>query len=70
MSLERLKLNQKSYYILSISAFWGWPVESQPSNLDFRNNPENFHPCVLVLYKGIPVLNQYQADDKVTQYSI
>ena len=45
-------------------------MESQPSNLDFRNNPENFHPCVLVLYKGIPVLNQYQADDKVTQYSI
>ena len=20
-------------------------MESQPQNLEFRNNPENFHPC-------------------------
>ena len=23
-------------------------MESQPQNPEFRNNPENFHPCVLV----------------------
>ena len=21
------------------------PIESQPQNPEFRNNPENFHPC-------------------------
>ena len=21
-------------------------MESQPQNPDFRNNPENFHPCI------------------------
>ena len=41
----RLKINQRSYYDLSNSAFWGWlSVESQPQNPEFRNNPENFHP--------------------------
>ena len=33
-------------------------MESQPHNPEFMNNTENFHPCVLVLYKGIPGLNQ------------
>ena len=23
-------------------------VESQPQNPDFRNNPENFHPCAFL----------------------
>ena len=45
MSLDRLKINQKSYNLPN-SAFWGWPsVERQPQNPEFRNNPENFHPC-------------------------
>ena len=22
-------------------------MESQPQNPEFRNNPENFHPCIL-----------------------
>ena len=44
--LDKLKLNQKSYYYLQNSAFWGWlSMESQPHNPEFRNNPENFHPC-------------------------
>ena len=42
---DRLKLNQKSYYYLQNSAFWGWlSLESQPQNPEFRNNSENFHP--------------------------
>ena len=45
MSLDRLKINQKSYYNLPNSAFWGWlSVESHPQNPVFRNNPVNFHP--------------------------
>ena len=36
MSLDRLKINQRSYYDLSNSAFWGWlSVESQPQNPEF-----------------------------------
>ena len=39
--LEKLKLNQKSYYYLQNSAFWGrLSMESRPKN------PENFHPCL------------------------
>ena len=26
-------------------------MESQPQNPEFRTNPENFHPCYLVLEK-------------------
>ena len=26
-------------------------MESQPQNPEFRNTPENFHPCVLRLLK-------------------
>ena len=25
------------------------PIESQPQNPEFRNNPENFHPCKMDL---------------------
>ena len=39
------KINQRSWYILLNSAFWGWlSVESHPQNPEFRNNLENFHP--------------------------
>ena len=38
------KLNQKSNYYLQNSAFWDG-LSSQPQNSEFRNNPENFHPC-------------------------
>ena len=45
--LDELKINQKSYYYLLNSAFWGWlSMGSQPQNPEFRNNPENFHPCL------------------------
>ena len=41
------KINQRTYYYLPNSAFWGWlSMESQPQNPEFRNNPENFHPCI------------------------
>ena len=40
MSLDRLKINQKSYNDLPNSAFGGWlSVESQPQNPEFRNDP-------------------------------
>ena len=28
-------------------------MESQPQNPEFRNNPENFHPCTLPQEKGL-----------------
>ena len=46
MCLDKLKMNQRSYYNLLNSAFWGWlSMESQPQNPEFRINPENLHPC-------------------------
>ena len=46
MCLDNLKINQRSYYNLPNSAFWGWlSIESQPQNPEFKNNPESFHPC-------------------------
>ena len=45
--LDKLKLNQKSYY-LQISAYWSWlSIESHHQNPEFRNKPENFHPWLL-----------------------
>ena len=45
LSLNKLNINQRSYYNLPNSAFWGWlSVESQPQNPEFRNNLENFQP--------------------------
>ena len=42
---DKGRLNQKNYYNLQNSAFWGWlSMESQPQNPEFRNNPENFRP--------------------------
>ena len=42
-----VKTNQRGYYNLLNSAFWGWlSMESQPQNPEFRINPENFHPCI------------------------
>ena len=57
MSLDRLKINQRSYYGLQNPEFRNNPenyhhgiektfTESQPQNPEFRNNPENFHPGV------------------------
>ena len=28
-------------------------MESQPKNPEFRNNPENFHPCVSIRAGGL-----------------
>ena len=43
--LTHTEIDQRSYYSLLNSAFWGWlSMESQPQNPEFRNNPENFHP--------------------------
>ena len=43
LCLDYLKINQRSYYELPNSAFWGWlSMESQPQNPEFRINPENF----------------------------
>ena len=57
--LDKLKLNQKSYYYLQNSAFLGWlSMESQPQNPEFRNNPENFHPCI-VLFLSLYLLSDF-----------
>ena len=49
LSYSKLKLNYRSHYNLPNSAFWGWlSMERQPQNPEFRNNPENFYPCVCV----------------------
>ena len=46
MSLDRLIINQRSYYGLLNPAFRGWlSMESHPQNPEFRNYSENFHPC-------------------------
>ena len=50
LCLDNLITNQRSYNILPNSAFWGWlSMESQPQNPEFRINPENFHPCILIV---------------------
>ena len=57
LSLDKLKLNQRSHKNLPNSRFWGWlSVESQPQIPEFRNNPENFHPC---LYPSHIALRRY-----------
>ena len=51
LSFDELKINQRSYNNLPNSAFWGLlSFESQPQNREFRNNPVNFHPCLLYLF--------------------
>ena len=45
MCLDNQKTNQRIYYKLPNSAFWGLlSMESQPQNPEFRNNPEKVHP--------------------------
>ena len=31
-------------------------MESQPQNPEFRINPENFHPCIIILYYKRPAM--------------
>ena len=37
-------------------------MESQPQNPEFRNNPENFHPCDTVNYKSQLRVQQTRKD--------
>ena len=30
-------------------------MESQPQNPEFRNNTEKFHPCIMLVHKGVLV---------------
>ena len=36
--LDKLNVNQRSYYLISSE----FSMESQPQNIEFRNNPEMF----------------------------
>ena len=43
--------NQRSYYNLPNSAFWGWlSMESQTQNPEFRINPENMEIGLYILF--------------------
>ena len=35
-------------------------MENQPQNPEFRNNPENFHPCLRYLPAGMTDLMKLQ----------
>ena len=57
-------INRKTYYNLPNSAIWGWlSIESQPQNPEFRNNHENFHPCILSLKINFVVANSADPDE-------
>ena len=34
-------------------------MESQPKNPEFRNNPENFHPCVYLISSSKGMLSVF-----------
>ena len=36
-------------------------MESQPQNLEFRNNPENFHPCKHKIHKKTEIHQEKQS---------
>ena len=36
-------------------------MESQPQNPEFRNNPENFHPCMFRLINTCTTLNPFHS---------
>ena len=38
-------------------------MESQPQNPEFRNNPENFHPCLCQMRESAPGQNLYKEQD-------
>ena len=47
LSIDELKINQRSYNNLPNSAFWGWlSMESQHQNPELRNNAETFTKCL------------------------
>ena len=37
-------------------------MESQPHNPEFRNNPENFHPCIINKISGRLAKTQISLD--------
>ena len=55
LSLDRLKI-----IIICFIQYFEDFMESQPQNPEFKNNPDNFHPCIIdcavnVLLKFLPV---------------
>ena len=45
-------------------------METQPQNPEFRNNPENFHPCVLFLFfilSKFPNSQNFQFDSSMSE---
>ena len=74
LSLDYLKISQRSYYNLPNSAFCGrLSVESRPQNPEFRNNPEIFHPFIFACYCRLLItfvnsLDQGQAQQIIGSY--
>ena len=40
-------------------------MESQPHDAEFRNNPENFHPCIAFLFLKIVLISAKNTDPDV-----
>ena len=39
-----------------------FPQESQPQNHEFRNNPENFHPCMYASEQPVEGYSQWKSE--------
>ena len=65
--LDKLKLNQKSYYYLRIQYFEA-DFLNQPQNPEFRNNPENFHPCQCTVNSEVFIFAKFRKNKNLAKW--